>query len=68
LEHDEWPESIYLERWLQQHGLAEKISYSEFSQGQFERKVNRLLEKKHPPPPEANGVKEALEIILPYLS
>jgi len=68
LERDEWPESIYLERWLQQHGLAEKISYSEFSQGQFERKINRLLEKKHPSPPEAGGVKEALEIILPYLS
>ncbi len=68
LERDEWPESIYLEEWLQQHGVTEKISRIEFEQGQFEQKIRALMEKKPPKPPEANGVTESLEIILPYLS
>ncbi|MDQ7073840.1 MAG: hypothetical protein Q9O24_01470 [Gammaproteobacteria bacterium] len=47
--------------------MAEKMSYAEFTLGTFEQKITDLLKKQPPPTPQANGVQEALAILLPYL-
>ena len=63
IERRDWPETIWLNSWVQQHGYLEVMTREQFLGGRFAPLVNALLEKPARPAIEPDGVRQAVEHI-----
>ncbi len=60
---DDWPESPYLEAWLQQQGRCRRVSAEALSAGRFQEPLEALLAAGRHRPVKASGVAGAVEAI-----
>jgi len=67
VERNGWPESIYLERWLDVHGVCQSLGQDQFEKSDWGADLLELLDC--PPRPKVNpsGVAEAVTAIKEYL-
>lgn len=63
IERRDWPETAYLNSWVQQHGQLEVITREQFSSGDFVPQVNALLAKGTCPGIEPDGIRQAADLI-----
>jgi len=63
IERRDWPETTYLNNWVQQHGHLEVMTREQFSRGDFAPQVNILLAKETGPGIEPDGIRQAADRI-----
>lgn len=63
IERRDWPETTFLNSWVQQHGHLEVMTREQFYNGDFVPQVKALLEKPARPAIEPDGVRQAVEHI-----
>lgn len=63
LEREDWPETVFLNNWVQQHGSLEVISAEQFYAGLFSGAVARLLDRPPAIPQEPTGIAQAVAVI-----
>ena len=63
IERRDWPETAYLNSWVQQHGRLEVMTREQFLSGDFSPLVNTLLEKRAGPGIEPDGIRQAADRI-----
>ena len=63
LERQDWPETAYLNSWVQQHGHLEVITREQFFSGDFVSQVHALLAKDTGPGIEPDGIRQAADRI-----
>ncbi|HAJ92339.1 MAG TPA: hypothetical protein DCO71_06985 [Gammaproteobacteria bacterium] len=59
----DWPETAYLNSWVQQHGHLEVMTRAQFFSGDFVSQVNALLAKEPGPGIEPAGIQQAADQI-----
>jgi hypothetical protein len=64
LERQDWPETVYLNGWVQQHGHLEVMTREQFLGGRFAPQVTALLAKPVRPGIEPDGIRQAVEILI----
>jgi hypothetical protein len=60
---NDWPESPWLVRWLEQHGHCAAIDRDRLELGELAPAIEALLARGRPVPVEPGGVSQAVEII-----
>ena len=63
-----WPESPYLERWLEVHGVCQSLARGQFEAGGWEADLLELLDRPRRPKVMPSGVAEAVAVIRGFLS
>lgn len=63
IERRDWPETAYLNSWVQQHGQLEVMTREQFLSGDFASLVNTLLAKETCPGIEPDGIRQAADRI-----
>ena len=59
IERQDWPETVFLNNWVQQHGHLEVMTAEQFYSGRFAHLVTRLLGKHTGPGLEPDGIGQA---------
>jgi hypothetical protein len=67
LPRPDWPESACLIEWLEQHARFQAIAWSDLESGQVAEPLRHVLAQPSPPPVNATGAQEAVEILALYL-
>lgn len=60
---NDWPESPWLIRWLEQHGHCAEIDRARLERGELAPVIEALLARGQPVPVEPSGVSQTVEII-----
>jgi hypothetical protein len=68
LARPDWPETIYLNAWVRQHGRLEEISARQFETGGFVEALESLWRHPATPPLEATGTGQAVAVIATCLA
>ena len=63
IERDDWPETAYLNSWVQQHGHLEVMTREQFYAGDFVSEVKVLLAKGTGHGCEPEGIRQAADLI-----
>ena len=63
IERRDWPETAYLNSWVQQYGQLEVMTREQFLSGDFVPQVNILLAKETGPGIEPDGIRQAADRI-----
>jgi hypothetical protein len=63
LRRHDWPEEPFLISWLQANGCSLELDLQSLSKGDFEAKVAMLLDLPRPPPPQLDGVGQAVSLL-----
>jgi hypothetical protein len=63
IERRDWPETAYLNSWVQQHGHLEVMTREQFLSGDFVSQVHALLAKGCFPGIEPDGIRQAADRI-----
>jgi hypothetical protein len=63
IERRDWPETAYLNSWVQQHGHLEVMTREQFFSGDFVPQVHALLAKETCPGIEPDGIRQAADRI-----
>jgi hypothetical protein len=63
IERRDWPETAYLNSWVQQHGHLEVMTREQFFSGDFVPQVHALLTKGTGPGIEPDGIRQAADRI-----
>lgn len=68
LARPDWPETVYLNAWAQEHGNLREISLQQFNTGRYADVLASLLQspKKTPPPP--TGIQQAVDLLAARLT
>jgi hypothetical protein len=64
----DWPETIYLAKWLGEHGIGQEVDRSSLESGHFEPSLRKLLAEPKPQPAVPTGVSEAADWLEQRLS
>ena len=67
IERQDWPETVFLNNWVQQHGHLEVMTAEQFYSGRFAHLVTRLLGKHTGPGLEPDGIGQAAMTICSLL-
>ena len=67
IERQDWPETVFLNNWVAQHGHLEVITAAQFYSGQFTRALARLLQKPAATAVEPSGITAAVAAIASLL-
>jgi hypothetical protein len=68
IEREDWPETAYLNSWVQQQGHLEVMTREQFYAGDFVAEVKALLAKGSSHGCEPTGIRQAADIIQSLLS
>jgi len=63
IERQDWPETVFLNSWVEQHGHLEIMTAGQFYSGQFAQLLARLLDRHTGPALEPTGIAEAAGLI-----
>ena len=63
IERQDWPETVFLNSWVEQHGHLEIMTAGQFYSGQFAQLLARLLGRHTGPALEPTGIAEAAGLI-----
>jgi len=63
IERRDWPETAYLNSWVQQHGHLEVLTREQFFKGDFVAQVSALLAKETAPGVAPDGIRQAADRI-----
>ena len=60
---NDWPESQWLIRWLEQHGHCAAVSHESLERGELTAHIEALLSRGRPVPVEPSGIAQAVAAI-----
>jgi hypothetical protein len=63
IERQDWPETVFLNNWVAQHGHLEVMTAEQFHSGQFARPLARLLDMPGVSVPEPAGIAQAAALL-----
>ena len=68
IERQDWPETVFLNDWVAQHGQLEVMTTEQFHSGEFARPLARLLDKPGGSVPEPTGIAQAAALLVDSFS
>jgi hypothetical protein len=68
IERQDWPETVFLNNWVAQHGHLEVMTTEQFHSGEFARPLARLLDKPGGSVPEPDGIARAAAFLVDCFS